>query len=169
MITVEDVMELENTRSLSNAFRDLRLCSLHYWPDAAALSPPGSHGPYVIIQTGIDPKDITGRVEDFILGRDGYWLSLGRFYQLPEESRIERFLYPTAADAIALLQTLTGPAKVSSNHLSSALTSDEGSLGDDPLNDAVAQARTAQGLLGAGTECDPGRPQGGNAAGRIPM
>ncbi len=105
-------MDLASTRSLSNDFQDIRLCSLHATANPRDEEDPGGHGPYVILQKGIDPDDSTATVDEFILGRDGRWVTVGQFDRLPPEAQESRFVYPTAAEAVAVLQSLTGRAVV---------------------------------------------------------
>lgn len=129
-------MKAANARILSNDFQAVRLCRLATWRGPSAVAPEGGRGPYVILQTGIDPEDPTATVEDFILGAGGRWLPLYLFYRLPQEVRREQFVFSTVADAIAVLRRLTGKARVDHPRREGMASA----TGEDDLNRAVADA-----------------------------
>lgn len=132
-------MPSQDAHLLSNDFRSVSLFSLQRWPEAASLVPSGSSGPYIILQTAIDPDDPGGEVDDFLLGRNGRWLPLYLFQQLPKDLRQELYLYPAAADAIRILEGLTGRAIVERGQSGSSDFDEAGTI--DPLDRAIAEVR----------------------------
>jgi hypothetical protein len=135
-------MSSENARNLSNDFQDVRLLSLHTWPDAPALRDSGGHGPYVVMQKAIDPEDLRATVEDFILGKSGRWLPLYLFQKLPQDLRREQFIFAAAAEVIEVLQGLTGKPTIERGQPAPAGSGDAqpSDAGTDPLNKAIQEA-----------------------------
>jgi len=99
-----------NLRNLSNHFQDVRLVSLASWPAASEINPRDRNGPYVILQEGYDPEDMTVTADEFVLGRSGKWLSLSHFYRLPVPDRRAEFVFGTAAEVMQMMRDL--PSKV---------------------------------------------------------
>lgn len=100
-------MSNKDVRSITNSFQDVRLVSLASWSKAAEIVPRDSHGPYVVLQEGYSPEDITVSPDEFILSRSGKWLSLALFYRLPVAERRAEFVFGTAAEVIQVLGELT--------------------------------------------------------------
>jgi hypothetical protein len=50
------------------------------------------------------------KADEFILGRSGKWLALGRFYQLPVPERRAEFVFGTAGEVMQMMEDL--PPKV---------------------------------------------------------
>lgn len=99
-----------NSRSLTNSFLDVRLVSLASWSKASEIQPRDQGGPYVILQSGYDPQDLTMTPDEFVLGRSGKWTALGLFYRLPIPERREEYVFGTAGEAMRVLGGL--PSKV---------------------------------------------------------
>lgn len=93
-------------RNITNSYQDVRLVSLASWRQAAEITPRDRNGPYVVLQEGFDPQDLTMTAEEFILGRSGKWLSLGHFYQMPVPERRSEFVFGTAAEVINMMKDL---------------------------------------------------------------
>lgn len=132
-------MESLNARSLSNDFQDVQLYSLRHWSEANLLAPADGHGPYVIMQSGIDPQDPGLEVDDFILGKDGRWLPLYLFQPLSKDQRRSRYIFATAAEAITVLGSLPGKPIVERG--TTEPEEGETTTVDDPLNQAISAAR----------------------------
>jgi len=98
-----------NLRNLTNHFQDVRLISLRTWKTANEISPRDHGGPYVVLQEGYDPNDMSMTAGEFVLGRSGKWLALSHFYQLPVPERRAEFIFGTAAEVIKMMGEL--PAK----------------------------------------------------------
>lgn len=130
-------MNPESAHTLSNDFRDVQLYSLHEWPEAPALRGPDGRGPFIVMQRAIDPQDLRSTIEDFVLGKSGRWLPMYLFQQLPKEVRREEYLFPGAADAIRVLEGLTGAAVVERGQPAAK----EEPAAPDSLTDAIARAR----------------------------
>ncbi|MBL9135692.1 MAG: hypothetical protein JNK85_07485 [Verrucomicrobiales bacterium] len=143
-------MDQKDARNLTNDFQDVHLYSLNRWSEASTIAPPGSHGPYVILQTAIDPEDPGAAVDDFILGKNGHWLPLYLFHPLPKEKRREHYVYTTAAEAIAVLGTLTGKPIIERGKPKAEAAATAEIPPHDPLNVAIAEA------MAAGPEPAPG-------------
>lgn len=103
-------MNQDNLRNLTNSFLDVRLISLATWPQARDISPRDRGGPYVVTQAGIDPEDLKGQPDEFVLGRSGKWLSLHYFFRLPVPQRRAEFVFGTAAEVMQMMADL--PTKV---------------------------------------------------------
>jgi hypothetical protein len=99
-----------NLRTITNHFQDVRLVSLASWKQAAEFSPRDHGGPYVVLQEGYDPGDAKMTPNEFILGRSGQWLAVGRFYRLPVPDRRAEFIFGTAAEIMMMMRDL--PSKV---------------------------------------------------------
>jgi len=99
-------MSKSNVCTISNSFQDVRLISLAAWRQAGEFSPRDRGGPYVVTQEAIDPEDIKGRADEYVLGRSGKWLALGHFYQLPVPERREQFVFGTAAEVMQIMSDL---------------------------------------------------------------
>lgn len=100
------------SRSITNSFQDVRLISLASWSRAAEINPRDARGPYVVLQEGYDPGDLTMNPDEFLLGRSGRWLSLGLFYRLPVEQRRGEFVFGTVAEVMNVLGTLSSKVAV---------------------------------------------------------
>jgi len=103
-------MSIQDLRNITNNFKDVRLISLASWRAASEFSPRDRGGPYVVTQEGLDPEDIKGTPDEFVLGRAGMWLSLRYFFGLPVAERRAQFVYGTAAEVMAAMYNL--PPKV---------------------------------------------------------
>lgn len=134
-------MNSETARNLSNDFQKVRLLSLHTWPDAPTLQDSPGHGPYVVLQTAIDPEDLRATVEEFILGKAGRWLPLYLFQQLPKELRREQFIFSAAAEVIQVLQGLQGKPVIERGQPAQTVDGTPNpNHGDDPMNQAIHEA-----------------------------
>jgi len=99
-----------NLKTITNSFLDVRLVSLAAWRQAAEISPRDHAGPYVVLQAGYDPEDLTMTADEFVLGRAGKWLSLTFFFKLPVPERRAEFVFGTAAEVMKMMSDL--PSKV---------------------------------------------------------
>lgn len=95
-----------NLRNITNSFQDVRLMSLAHWRQAAEFSPRDRGGPYVVMQDGFDPEDITMTPDEFVLGRHGKWLSVGYFYKMSVAERRAEFIFGTAAEVMKMMSDL---------------------------------------------------------------
>jgi hypothetical protein len=103
-------MENANLRNITNNFQDVRLVSLASWKAAAQIIPKDRGGPYVVLQEGFDPEDMTMAPDEFVLGRSGKWLSMGFFYQMAVPDRRAEFVFGTAGEVMKMMGDL--PPKV---------------------------------------------------------
>ena len=103
-------MNTANLRNITNNFQDVRLVSLASWRAAAEITPKDRGGPYVVMQDGYDPEDLTLTPDEFVLGRAGKWLSVGFFYKMPVAERRSEFIFGTAAEVMKMMADL--PPKV---------------------------------------------------------
>jgi hypothetical protein len=95
-----------NLRNITNSFHDARLVSLASWRQAAEFTPRDRGGPYVVLQEGYDPEDLTMTADEFVLGRSGKWLSLSFFYQMPIPDRRVEFIFGTAGEIMQMMSNL---------------------------------------------------------------
>lgn len=105
------------------------------------IEPRDSGGPYVVVQEGYDPQDFKMRLDEFMLGGSGEWLTVGQFFKLPQEVRQREFIFGTAAEVIALLERLPADAVIirrGDEHMPVVEQPEE-----DDLNTAVAEAKKA--------------------------
>jgi hypothetical protein len=103
-------MDTSNLRNITNNFQDVRLVSLASWKAAAEITPKDRNGPYVVMQDGYDPEDLTLMPDEFVLGRTGKWLSVGYFYKMPVAERRSEFVFGTAGEVMKMMADL--PPKV---------------------------------------------------------
>ena len=99
-----------NLRNITNSFQDVHLASMASWRQAAEITPRDRGGPYVVLQEGYDPEDMTLTPDEFVLGRSGKWLSLSFFYQMPVPERRAEYVFGTAAEVMQIMSNL--PPKV---------------------------------------------------------
>jgi len=134
-------------RTITNHFQDVRLVSLRTWKRAAEISPRDHGGPYVALQEGYSPEDITMSPDEFILGRSGKWLSLSHFYRLPVADRQAEFVFGTAAEIMQMMSNLpskptmfgratqeTPPASAEEDEMAAAIRA--GKKPSDPKSEA---------------------------------
>ena len=84
--------------------------SLSSWRQANEIMPRDRGGPYVVLQEGFDPEDMTMTADEFVLGRSGKWLSLSYFYKMSVPERRNEFVFGTAAEVMQIMEQL--PSKV---------------------------------------------------------
>lgn len=97
-------------RNITNSFLDVRLVSLAGWRQANEIVPRDRGGPYVVLQEGYDPEDLTVSPDEFVLGRSGKWLSIAYFYQMPVAERRAEFVFGTVGEVMQMMSDL--PSKV---------------------------------------------------------
>jgi len=102
----------ENLRNITNSFRDVRLVSLASWRAASEFMPRDRGGPYVVLQDGFDPEDLTITADEFVLGRSGKWLSLSYFYQMSVPERRAEYVFGTAAEVMRMMGDLPSKAEL---------------------------------------------------------
>jgi hypothetical protein len=127
-------MSKENLRKITNSFHDVRLISLSSWPKAGEIIPRDRNGPYVVLQEGYDPDDLSMKASEFVLGRSGAWLPLNLFYKLPIPERRAEFIFGTAAEVMGVIGNLSGKVKM----LSRAAPDQENEPGGEPDDMAAA-------------------------------
>jgi len=89
-----------------------RLISLAKLAMASEIEPRDTHGPYVIMQTGYMPGDLTMSAADFLLGRSGSWLAFHWFIRMPVQQRRAEFVFGTVTEVMAILEDLSGHVMV---------------------------------------------------------
>jgi len=99
-------------RNITNNFLDARLVSLKSWRAANEIVPRDKGGPYVVLQEGFDPEDLTMTPDEFVLGRSGKWLSLGHFFKMPVPDRRSEFVFGTAAEVMQVMSELPSRADI---------------------------------------------------------
>jgi hypothetical protein len=99
-----------NLRNITNSFQDVRLVSLSSWRQANEIMPRDRGGPYVVMQEGFDPEDMTMTADEFVLGRSGKWLSLSYFYRMSVPERRSEFVFGTAAEVMQIMEQLPSKA-----------------------------------------------------------
>lgn len=127
-------MSKHDLRKITNSFHDVRLVSLASWPKAAEITPKDRNGPYVVLQEGYDPEDLSMKAAEFVLGRSGAWLPLSLFYKLPVPERRAEFIFGTAAEVMSVMGNLGGTVKM----LSRAVPDQESAPGGEPDDMAAA-------------------------------
>ena len=99
-------------RNITNSFQDVRLASLASWKQANEIIPRDHNGPYVVLQEGYDPEDLSMTADEFILGRAGKWLSLSHFYRMPVPDRRAEFIFGTAAEVMRMMSDLPSKPQI---------------------------------------------------------
>jgi len=105
-------MDQSTLRSITNDYQDVRLVSLKGWKRANEISPRDTGGPYVVLQEGYDPEDPKMDYDEFLLGKSCEWISIGVFFRLPADLRVQEFVFGTAAEVMGLMENLTGKARI---------------------------------------------------------
>ena len=105
-------MSNANLRNITNSFLDVHLVSLKSWRQANEIIPRDKGGPYVVLQEGYDPEDLTVTPDEFVLGRSGKWLSLGHFFKMPVPDRRAEFVFGTAGEVMQMMSDLPSKAQV---------------------------------------------------------
>jgi len=100
------------SQRLSNHFSACRLVSLKKLKAAAEIIPRDTNGPYVIMQHGYEPGDVTMRAKDYLLGRSGAWLGTHWFIRMPVPERRKEFIFGTLAEVMELMESLTSKVQV---------------------------------------------------------
>ena len=103
---------MRSSRRLSNHFSSVRLVSLAKLKMAVEVEFRDPNGPYLIAQEGYDPSDAAMRVTEYLLGRSGAWLATGWFVRLPVAERRKEFIFPTVAEVMELMESLTSEVRV---------------------------------------------------------
>lgn len=117
---------------LSNHFSACRLISLAKLKAAVEIIPRDSNGPYLIMQRGYEPGDVSMRAADYLLGRSGAWLGTHWFIRMPVPERRKEFIFGTVADVMELMETLTSKVKVIS-------AKPDNVRDDDPVDEEMKQ------------------------------
>ena len=112
LATSQVVMSNVNLRNITNSFLDVHLVSLKTWRQANEILPRDKGGPYVVLQEGYDPEDLTVAPDEFVLGRSGKWLSLGHFFKMPVPDRRAEFVFGTAGEIMQMMSDLPSKAQV---------------------------------------------------------
>ena len=99
-------------RNITNSFQDVQLASLATWKKANEIFPRDRGGPYVILQEGYDPQDLTVTPDEFVLGRSGKWLSLSHFFRMPVPDRRAEFVFGTMAEVMEMMSSLPTKAQI---------------------------------------------------------
>ena len=137
-----------NLRNLSNDFQDVRLVSLASWRQASEINPRDRGGPYVVLQEGYDPQSPKPEANEYVLGRSGKWLPIALFYSMPVEDRRAEFVFGTAAEVMAMMQSL--PSKAVLFRPGEQPTSDAATPGTDDMAAAFKAARGKSPGSGSG-------------------
>ncbi|HZO86344.1 MAG TPA: hypothetical protein VFC26_14085 [Verrucomicrobiae bacterium] len=99
-------------RNITNSFQDVQLASLSSWKRANEIFPRDRGGPYVVMQEGYDPEDMTVTPDEFILGRSGKWLSLAHFFRMPVPERREEFVFGTVGEIMQMMGNLPSKPQI---------------------------------------------------------
>ena len=102
----------EYLRTITNSFQDVHLASLASWKQASQIIPRDRGGPYVVLQEGYDPEDLTVTPDEFVLGRSGKWLSLTHFFRMSVPERRAEFVFGTAAEVMQMMSNLPSKAQI---------------------------------------------------------
>lgn len=101
-----------SSKRLTNHFSDCRVISLAKLKMASEINPRDPRGPYLVVQEGYDPADLTMRPHEFLLGRSGGWLASHWFLLLPVAERRAEFIFGTLAELTEVIDNLSGPVQV---------------------------------------------------------
>ena len=99
-------------RNITNSFQDVHLASLAGWKKANEIYPRDRGGPYVVLQEGFDPEDLTMTPTEFVLGRSGKWLPLAYFFRMSIPERRAEFVFGTAAEVMQMMSDLPSKAQI---------------------------------------------------------
>ena len=99
-------------RNITNSFQDVRLASLASWKKANEILPRDRGGPYVVMQEGYDPEDLTVTPDEFVLGRSGKWLSTSHFFRMAVPDRRAEFVFGTMAEVMEVMGNLPSKPQI---------------------------------------------------------
>jgi hypothetical protein len=99
-------------RNITNSFQEVQLASLATWKKANEIFPRDRNGPYVVLQEGYDPEDMTVTPDEFVLGRSGKWLSLAYFFRMPVPDRRAEFVFGTVAEVMQVMSELPSKPQI---------------------------------------------------------
>ncbi|MFN0066949.1 MAG: hypothetical protein ACKVYV_04860 [Limisphaerales bacterium] len=98
---------METAAPLTNDWRVCRLLDLRHLPVRRRVNlPPGTDGPFWVLQRACLPE--SPEPEEFLLTRDGRWLSLTVAACLDEDDHDRLVIFTRAAEVMAVLAGL-GP------------------------------------------------------------
>ncbi|WP_035609050.1 hypothetical protein [Haloferula sp. BvORR071] len=100
------------SHALTNNLEATRLISLMKLRVAEEINPRDQHGPYILLQTGHAPGDLSMKAADYLLGRSGEWIALHWFLRMPVQQRREEFVFGTMTEVVTLMEDLCGDVKV---------------------------------------------------------
>ena len=129
-------------RNITNHFQDVRLVSLASWRNANDISPRDRGGPYIVLQEGYDPQDMTMVAREFILGRSGKWLALEHFYRLPVPERREEFVFGRAAEVMEMMSRLPSKVAVLGKH--EVVSGPTANAGEDEMAAAIQAGKQTE-------------------------
>jgi hypothetical protein len=85
--------------TITNNYQQCELLNLAY--------NPGGRGPFIVRQEGSPPGSMTFQQDRFLLRKDGAWVFNLAVFALSEKDQ-EQFLFATTAEALSLLDKLSG-------------------------------------------------------------
>lgn len=105
-------MDKLQLKVISNNYQRVRLLSLRNWESASEFPERDHGGPYLVLQEGYAPEDMTSTCDEFLMTKDGSWVTTGLFLRLPRETRQQEFIFGRAAEVIGMLEALPSKACV---------------------------------------------------------
>jgi hypothetical protein len=85
--------------TITNNYQNCQLLNLGYGPKG--------RGPFIVRQDGSPPGSLTFEQDRFLLRKDGTWVLNLAVFALSEKEK-ESFFYETSADALNVLNSLSG-------------------------------------------------------------
>ena len=85
--------------ALTNSYHNCELLNLGHGPNG--------RGPFIIRQEGTPPGSMIFQPDRFLLRKDGAWVLNLAVFALPEKDK-QQFLFTTSAEAMVLLDSLSG-------------------------------------------------------------
>jgi len=90
-------------RTITNDYRESQVLN---------LGPGGAHGPYLVTQTGVAPRDDLPRTKMFVLRPDGQWVDFNAYACQGKPEVMDTLVFESLAEVMKLFGRLTGPARV---------------------------------------------------------
>lgn len=103
---------MSQSHPLRNDPSTTRLISLAKLAMASEIEPRDARGPYLILQTGYEPGDVTMKATEYLLGRSGEWLALYWFLRMPLQDRRAEFVFGTVTEVMTVMEGLCGDVRV---------------------------------------------------------
>ena len=90
-------------RTITNNYRDSQILN---------LGSSGERGPYLVMQTGVSPKDVIPKTRMFVLRPDGNWVDFNAYASQGKPEAMDEIVFSTTTQITELFGKLFGAPRV---------------------------------------------------------